>query len=87
MISKKVCVSHMNNSLNYYINSEVKNFKSSKSRKQFTHKENIFTYLYIGRAHPSIKNISPIAPPKDKLIKATGNKSPTEALVTPTQLT
>ena len=29
-----------------------------------------FTYLYIGRAHPSIKNISPIAPPKDKLIKA-----------------
>lgn len=26
--------------------------------------------MYIGRAHPSIKNISPIAPPKDKLIKA-----------------
>ena len=35
-----------------------------------TQKDKNVTYLYIGRAHPSIKNISPIAPPKDKLIKA-----------------
>lgn len=27
-------------------------------------------YLYWGRAHPSIRNISPTAPPKDRLIKA-----------------
>lgn len=27
-------------------------------------------YLYWGRAHPSIRNISPTAPPKDRLISA-----------------
>lgn len=44
-----------------------------EKQKNFTlkhKKDKNVTCLYIGRAHPSIKNISPIAPPKDKLIKA-----------------
>jgi hypothetical protein len=41
-------------------------------------KEKEMTYLYIGRAHPSIRNISPIAPPKDKLIKAAKQTKPPE---------
>jgi hypothetical protein len=28
------------------------------------------TYSYTGRAHPSIRNMRPIAPPKDRLIRA-----------------
>lgn len=55
------------------MNISLKSFLRCKSRKIlpfYTQKDKNFTYLYIGRAHPSIKNISPIAPPKDKLIKA-----------------
>lgn len=33
--------------------------------------------MYWGRAHPSIKNISPTAPPKDRLISATTRTNPT----------
>lgn len=34
----------------------------------------VVTYSYTGRAHPSMRNMRPIAPPKDRLMRATGER-------------
>lgn len=54
------------------------------SKKKKGEGEESAPYLYWGRAHPSIRNIKPTAPPKDRLIRAATEHTPAsgEGLVT-----
>lgn len=40
----------------------------------FTMRVCVATYSYTGRAHPSMRNMRPMAPPKDRLMRAAGRQ-------------